>query len=74
MGSLSKSLARGYVVPANINPLARLQGYVVTEGPLFKARGLLKSDAVNPTLLAGEWAFQDGDRVPLSRNRCVWLR
>ena len=32
--------ARSYVVPADLNPLARLQGYVVTEGPLFRAGGL----------------------------------
>ena len=44
----------------NIDPLSGLQSSLVTEGPIFASSGLLKSDRIHPTLVAGIWPFQDG--------------
>ena len=34
---------------------------MVAEGPLFRAGGLFENYRINPTLVAGEWTFQNGD-------------
>ena len=49
------------MIPPDIDPLTRLQGCLVAEGPLFRAGGLLEGHRTYPTLLASEWVFQDGD-------------
>jgi hypothetical protein len=45
----------------NSDPLAGLQSCMVTESPLLKTVRLVEGNAIDPALLAGVRAFQDGN-------------